>query len=510
MTSLSARPRPALTLAAVCLAGGLLPASLTGASIALPDIGSDLQADLVSVQWVVNAYNLTFAAFMLVMGSLADRLGRRRMFAVGSLLFAVCSLLSIFAGGILFLVLARALSGVGAAAMLTGGSAMLPTVYRGARLGWAFGVLGASFGAGLALGPSLSGLIVGEFGWSGVFVLHLSICILVLLSIPFLQESRDPEPARFDVAGALTFTVGLLLLVLAMVQGPQWGWGSAGVLLLFAGFVLLMVLFVVVEKMQQKPMFDLSLLRQPRFVAVCLIPVVLAFGFVSLLVFLPPYFIGTLGYSVEMSGLVLLILTIPVLVLPIVSGTLSRRVPIHVLLGVSLLLVGGGAAWLTVIGPGVSVLSLAGPLAVIGVGVGISFGLLDGAAISSAPPERAGMAAGMFNTARLTSEAAVIAGMGSLLVSLTQHNLNPEPSALEMANRAAQGQGHARIAAAVDPSRVDELSTQITSAYTDALVLVLWMLAAICVLGAPLIVALLRDRAGTPTAHEDHLAEVTS
>lgn len=135
------RTRPALVLLAVCIAGGLLPASLTGASVALPDIGANLHAGIVPVQWVVNAYNLTFASFMLVAGALADLVGRRRMFAAGAALFAVCAAGSAVAGDILLLDLARGLAGVGAAMILTGGSAMLPTVFSGAKLAKAFGLL---------------------------------------------------------------------------------------------------------------------------------------------------------------------------------------------------------------------------------------------------------------------------------------------------------------------------------------------------------------------------------
>lgn len=232
----------------------------------------------------------------------------------------------------------------------------------------------------------------------------------------------------------------------------------------------------------------------------------LAFGFVSLLVFLPSYFIGALGYSIQRSGLVMLMLTIPVLALPTLAGAASRRIPVRTLLGVSLLLVGSGAAWLTVIGTGTSVLTLAPPLVVIGIGVGISFGLLDGAAISSVPPERAGMAAGMFNTSRLTSEAVVIAGMGSILVTLTQQKvssglagLGSSLTAPVLANKAVQGTSVSTLAQS-GGGRVGAVQQLITSSYTSALHTVLWILTAGCVIGAPAIVALLKERVSPAVA----------
>lgn len=494
---------PALVLAVVCLAGGLLPASLTGASVALPGIGAALHAGLVSQQWVVNAYNLTFASCMLVTGTLADRTGRRAMFTGGTTLFAVCAAASAAAPGIVALDAARALAGAGAAAMLTGGSAILAASCQGPKLTRAFGILGASFGAGLALGPSLSGVLDGALGWRSVFALHLAVCLVILAAAPRLPESRDPQAAKIDWIGSVTFTTALLALTLAVVQASQWGWAAPGTLGLLAVFAAGIAAFGYAETRQVRPMFDLALLRSPRFIAVSAMPVALAFGFVSLLVFLPSYFIGALRMSSGTSGLVLLILTVPVLAIPAASGALARRVPLSLLLGGSLALVGAGAAWLTVLSPGVTIAALAGPLLVIGTGTGVAFGLLDGAAISAAPPERAGMAAGMFNTARLASEAIVIAAMGSVLVTLTDRGLAGHLGALApgagqttVASQVVQGapiRGLSAVSAAADPARAQHV---LAAAYTSGLHHVLWMLAVVCWAGAPVIAALLRSRDG--------------
>lgn len=508
-----------LVLTAVCLAGGLLPASLTGTSVALPQIGADMGADLAPLQWVVNAYNLTFASFMLACGAFADLVGRRRMFSIGAALFAACSLVSALATDILVLDIARGVSGVGAAAVLTAGSAMLANTFSGKSLAKAFGILGSSFGAGLALGPSTSGLLVQEFGWESVFYVHLAVCLLVMAAIPAMRESRDPGATRVDWAGTATFTIALFLITFAMVEGPQQGWSSPAVLGMVAGFVALIIGFVVAEKVQRRPMFDLALFRQGRFVAVSLMPVALAFGFVCLLVFLPTYFIGVMDFTVGKAGLVMLILTVPVFLLPIASGYLATKIPVRVLLGISLLLVGGGAAWLTVLEPGTTVSQLVGPLLTIGAGVGISFGLLDGAAISSVAPERAGMAAGMFNTMRLASEAIAIAGMGSLLVTLTQGRISAglgefdanDTTAADLANRVTQGDVDAAVEA-VPAGQSGEFTDLLAGSFSSAFHIVLWILAGVCVVGAPIIMALLRNRsepAATPTPEQQPAAEPT-
>jgi len=496
------KSNPRTTLAAVCIAGGLLPASLTGASVALPKIATDLGAGLGPLQWVVNGYNLTFASFMLACGALADLVGRRRMLGIGMALFGLCSLISGVSGNIYLLDGARLLAGAAAAAVLTAGSAVLASTFSGPAQAKAFGILGSSFGVGLALGPSTSGVLVSAFGWRSVFLLHAVIGLALLLALPKIGESRDPGARGVDWGGTVTFTTSLALVTLAMVEGPQQGWTSPIVLGLLAGFVLLLALFVVVELRQERPMFDLTLFTQGRFVAICFVPVALAFGFVCLLVFLPSYFMGANGFSSSEAGAVMLLLTVPVLVFPIIAGHLSRKIPVRTLLGGSLLLVGGGAAWLTTIHPGVGITGLIGPFLIIGTGVGISFGLLDGAAIGSVPPERAGMAAGMFNTMRLASEAIAIAGMGSVLVSLISSNLSKDLASHAstytgnpdgLAAKVAQG-NLADPESGVAAAGREAFHSFLAEGYTDALRTVLWILAGVAALSAPLIAVMLRDR----------------
>lgn len=489
----AARSRPLLTLIAVCVSCGLLPASLTGTSVALPDLGSDLDASLVTVQWVVNAYNLTFASVMLVAGSLADLLGRRRMFTAGLVVFVLCTAGSALVSEVVVIDVLRGAAGVGAAMVLTAATALLAQSYDGAARARAFGFLGSSFGLGLALGPSLSGFLVGAWGWRSVFLAHAAVAAAVLLLRPALKESRDPRAVGVDYGGATTFSGALFAFTLALVEGPQLGWTHPLVLALAVLSVALMAAFVRIEKRRARPMLELSLLREPKFAAVSLMPVLLAFGFVCLLVFLPSFFIGVNGMSSSRAGLTMLLLSGPVLALPVVSGVLTRRVSTSVLLGVSLLLVAGGAAWLTVLDQDATTAVLAGPLLVIGTGVGISFGLLDGAAVGSVDANRAGMAAGLFNTMRLTGEAVAIAGMGSVLVSLTQSNLRgwSGGDVDGLANQVVQGEIGA-AAKELPAAQQADFTAFAADAYTDALHTVLWLLAAVCALGAPLIMRMLR------------------
>ncbi|GAA2987036.1 MFS transporter [Actinokineospora diospyrosa] len=495
---------------AVCAAVLVLPASLTGTSVALPSIAADLHATLAPTQWVVNAYNLTFATFMLALGALADIVGRKRMFGTGVAIFALTSLASTFAGDIYLLDALRGLSGIGAAAVLTAGSAMIADVYQGAALGRAFGIFGTAAGAGLALGPSTSGLLIGAFGWRSVFFSHLLIMVVVLAVVPLLRESRNPAASKVDWLGTATFTAGLFVFTLAIVEGPQRGWLDVLVLVLLAAAVLLLRLFVGVERRQRQPMFDLALFRQPRFVALCLLPVVAAFGFVSLAVLLPQYFIGVDGVTSQGAGLRMLLLTVPVLAVPMIGAWLAAKLlGTRTVLVLSLLCMAVGTAWLaSVLGPGVGVAAIALPLLLVGAGMGLNAGILDGVAISSVEPERAGMAAGMFNTMRLAGEAVAIAIMGALLVTFTQARLRggPAEATSELASQVVQGDLGAAASRVADADRAG-FAGFLADGYTGAFQTTLWLIAGICVVGSVVIAVLLPGHKPAPEVAPEPVGE---
>ncbi|MEV0155954.1 MFS transporter [Micromonospora sp. NPDC050686] len=418
------RNHPAVVLVAVLLSTLVLPISLTGASVALPDIGRDLDAGLAAVQWVVNGYNATFASFMLASGALADLFGRRRVFAIGLVVFTAGGLLASVAGDILLLDLARALAGVGAAAAATSASALLAGTFHGRARARAFGAFGTTIGAGLAFGPSIAGLLIEVFGWRAVFAVPALVAgaVLVIL-VPLLPESRQPHPGRVDWPGTVTFTAALLLLIFGFVQGPEYGWAAPVIVAAFAAAAALLVAFVRVERRRAEPMFDLSLLASRRFVGICLAAATIVAVLVPLLVYLPSYLTTVVGLSPGAAGATLILLTAPTLVLPLLGGALTRLVPATSVTVVSVLVVAAGAAWATVLGPDADTVRLAGPLLTIGVGVGLSIGLLDAIAIGSVPPARAATGAGMINTARLASETVAIAVVGAVLASTTAGRL---------------------------------------------------------------------------------------
>ncbi|WP_028937698.1 MFS transporter [Pseudonocardia spinosispora] len=415
--------RRALILAVVLFSTFSFPLTITGASLAMPEIGTDLGADLAATQWVVNGYNACFAAFLVVTGSLADVLGRRRIFVVGLTLFCVTSAASALAHDILLLNVLRALGGIGAAAAVTGGGLILALTFEGAARTRAFSLLGTMIGTGLAFGPTISGLLMEWRGWPAVFGVPAALAAVALVAVPVLPIGRGEPGRSIDVTGAVVFTSALLLLIFALVEGPDLGFASPTVLVAFALVVLLVVAFPFVERRAEDPLLELRLLLDPGFLALSVATGAIVFVLIPLLVYLPTYLISVVGLGPGRAGVWMLMLTGPSVVLPSVGALLAKRLPKAVLVSGSVAVTGVGALLLMTIGPDSTASRLAVPLLLTGMGFGLSTGLLDGLAISSVRPEQSGMASGVFNTARLATETVGIAAVGALLAGLTGDRL---------------------------------------------------------------------------------------
>ena len=492
--------RGTAVLIAVALASLMVPLAVTGPALALTSMTADLAAGVQGGQWVLNAYNVTFAASLLAAGGVADRLGRRRVLVAGTVVYAAMSLITAVSTNILVVDLARAVQGVGSAGILTAGAAILAATFEGPARARAFGVLGTAFGAGLALGPLLAGALVDLAGWRSVFLLNLVIAAVVLALSPRVPESRTPTTGPVDWGGAATFSIGLFLLAFGFVQGPVSGWGSPLTVGAFAGAALFVALFVVAERRAANPTFDLSLFRRPAFVAVMSQPFTIVFGFVILVVFLPTYLQGVDGFSAAAAGALLLPLMLPVFFLPVLVGRFAARVPLRYLLATSSLLIAAGALWMLVLQPGGNPITLVGPLLVFGLGVGSAFGVMDNAAVSSVPVEQAASAAGMFNTIRITGESVAVAAAAALLGSVTLAGLRDARLGLStgqaeaLAGQAVQGRIGTAVAAL--PQR-DGVLAAAADGLTSALHVAFGAIAALALVGALVTLLLLREAPAT-------------
>lgn len=409
--------------------------AMTGTSIALPEIGRDLDASGAALQWVVTGYILAASSVMLVSGSLGDLFGRRRMYATGAALYAAGTLTAATADDVLVLDVARTLAGVGGAAVMAGGSAILATVFEGPARTRVFAAMGTVAGMGIAVGPTLSGRLVGAFGWRATFLAFGVAGLLILLGTRLMPESRSATRPRVDLPGAATFIAGLSLLMFALTQGADAGWGSVRVLGPMAAGAVLLAVFVVVERRSGHPLLDLSLVRDPRFMGWTLGAMFVAGGATGVLVFLPTYLQGASGLTAEDAGLVMLMATAPVFLLPSFGGRLVSRgvVPPQRLIVGALLLSAAGNGWLAVaLTPDAGPLALAGPLLLIGTGNGLAMGQIDAQAMSIVEPDRIGMASGLLNTARSGMGALVLAGFGAALTSLVEGRIGDRALAAEV------------------------------------------------------------------------------
>ncbi|MYQ78441.1 MULTISPECIES: MFS transporter [unclassified Streptomyces] len=419
----TAPARQGLTLAVVLLAVFVVPTSISGTAVALPAIGADLHAGSASLQWVVNAFNLAFACCTLVWGSLADRIGRIRAFTTGAAIFTAASVACAVTPNVYVLDAARAVAGIGGAALFACGSAIISTAFDGAARAKAFALFGTVAGIGVALGPTVSGPAVDGLGWRWIFGLHAVALALVLLCLPAVartvEEPRGTDAPRLDLRGAAVFVLAMLALTYAIVQGSQWGWTAPGTLGLLALALVLLAVFTAHSRRTAAPLLDLSVLRNKAFLAYCLVPVAASFGFVTQLTYLPTYLTTVAGHSPSAAGATMLLLTLPVLALPLAGAQLVQRgtsATAVVLASLGFLVVGDLA--LLLLGPDTSTLGMAVPMLLTGAGMGLSAGLVDAQALALVDPAKAGMAAGFLNTLRLGSEAVAVAVFGSAVAGL--------------------------------------------------------------------------------------------
>ena len=412
------------TLAAVCVATFMLLLDITIVNVALPDIARDLGSSFQDLQWVIDAYALSLAALLLTAGSLADLLGRRRIFTAGLVVFTSASLLCALAGSSLFLELARALQGIGAAAMFATSLALLAATFQGRERGTAFGVWGATTGAAVAVGPLVGGLLTETVGWQSIFLINVPIGIgAIAATLLRVSESRDPDAAGIDWAGFVTFSAGLFLLIFALVRGNAEGWGSPLIVSFLIGAVVLLCAFVVVERRQARPMFDLTLLRKPAFAGASIAAFALSASLFSMFLYMTLYIQNTLGYSPLQAGLRFLPVTLLSFFVAPIAGKLSSTLPVRLLIGAGLAFVGIGLLLMAHLDADSAWTALLPGFLLAGVGVGLINPPLASTAVGVVPPARAGMGSGINSTFRQIGIATGIAGLGALFQQLLENKV---------------------------------------------------------------------------------------
>ncbi|WP_192459274.1 MFS transporter [Musicola keenii] len=409
------------SLVAVCMASSILPLNFTGGILAIPAIAHEMGGPPQALNWVSNAFILAFGSLLMTMGSLADNHGRRRLFIVGVVVFTCASLLIGFSPNILILDLWRAVQGAAGAAMLAGGGAALADAFEGSARLRAFGMQGTSFGIGLSCGPVLAGYLVEQGGWRSVFLLSVLIGGLATLAGKrWMRESSAARPNPLDLPGILLFSMALALMTWGILQVASSGWGAPLVQLLLGGSLCCWVAFVVMARRSPFPMLDLSLFRYPAFIGVQLLPVATCYCFVVLLALLPARFMGAEGLDSMTTGLFMVALSGPMLVVPGLAVYLTRWAAPARLCCLGLVLAAAGLYALSVSER--HVMTLLSMLA-IGIGAGLPWGLMDALSVSVVPRDRAGMATGIFSTVRVAGEGITLATVSTCLVALMSGQL---------------------------------------------------------------------------------------
>ncbi|KAB1652102.1 MFS transporter [Pseudoclavibacter chungangensis] len=359
-------PRPRLSLAVILLAQFVIPLSISGTAIALPTIAAELGSAPAPLQWVVNGFNLAFAICAIAWGVWSDRIGYTRSFRIGIAVAAAGGAISAIAPTIGILDVGRVIAGIGSAAVLTGAAPLLSHLFQGKARAKAFVLFGTVNGLGLAAGPAVSGLLLSVWGWRGIFAAH---------------------------------AVVLLVALIGTVKLPVLGRGSTSL----------------------RAILDFSALRAPGFVAMTLVPVAGAIGFVTFLTYLPSAIGAVHGLEAGVTGALMLVMTVPVLIAPIVVHRLLERTRITttgvVVTSLACLLL-GGIGVLVLLRPDLPVMAGVAPMILLGLGFGLPLGFVDAEALAAVPAERAGAASGVVNLVRIGSEAVFVALYAAILAAV--------------------------------------------------------------------------------------------
>ena len=425
MRAPAAAPSRWLTLAVLCLPLLIVSLDNTVLNVVLPTLVEKLHATTSELQWIVDAYVIVFGGLMLVAGSLADRVGRKRTFVVGLAAFAAGSTWAAFSGSVGVLIAARASMGVGAALIMPSTLSIITATFtdRGERQR-ALGFWSATSGAGVALGPIVGGLLLAHFWWGSVFLINVPVALLGLLcAIRWVPDSRDPEATRSDSVGSMLSIAGLGLLLWAIIEAPVHGWSSAIVLGAGASGLAVLGGFVIWERTTSHPMLELRFFASRRFSAAVVSNGLLAFGLYGSLFALTQFLQFQLGYSPLQAGLRVIPAAGAIAIMAPLSTVLVRKLGSKLPVTAGLLLAGAGLLQIS----GATVTSTYGGtvlgMVMLGIGAGLVIPPSTGAVMGSLPSAHTGVGSATNGSFMQVGGALGVAIVGSLLSTRYQQRM---------------------------------------------------------------------------------------
>jgi EmrB/QacA subfamily drug resistance transporter len=407
------------TLVAVAIGLFMIMLDNTVVNVALPSIQTDLGMSPSELEWVFNAYALTFGVLLLTGGKLADMLGRRSIFIAGLVIFTGASLWCGFAGGAASLIAARTVQGVGAALMTPATLSIITATFPPQQRGTAIGIWAGVSALALAIGPLVGGLLTQDISWSWIFLINIPVGVVgVLAARIFIDETRDTSrEQRLDLPGLTTSAIGLFALTYGLIETNDHAWSSGRVLTLFALAIVSLGLFVVLELRQRVPMLDMALFRNPTFSGANTVMFLVGLAMFGILFYNSLFLQRVLGYGAIKTGATFLPLTVLIILVAPVAGKISDRIGPRWPMGVGMMLLAGSLLLFGTLDATSSWWDIVPGLLVGGLGMGITMAPTTAAAMSSVPVDKAGVGSAVINSMRQVGGSLGIAIMGVLLAT---------------------------------------------------------------------------------------------
>jgi EmrB/QacA subfamily drug resistance transporter len=451
------------TLAATILGSSMAFIDGTVVNVALPALQSNLNATVTDVQWVVEAYTLLLAALLLLGGSLGDRYGRKKIYAIGIVVFAIASVWCGFAPNIQQLIIARAAQGIGGALLVPGSLAIISATFSEKDRGEAIGTWSGATAITTALGPLLGGWLIEHVSWRAVFFLNVPLAVaVVVLVVLFVPESRDEEDnGRLDFAGATFATLALGGLVFGLIESSRLGFRNPIVIAAIAGGALLVVAFAFVEALVRNPMMPPALFRSPNFAGANVLTLFLYSALAGTLFFLPLNLIQVQQYSPTAAGAATLPFIVIMFGLSRWSGGLVKRYGSRLPLTIGPVIAGLGFALFIRAGVGSNYWTTFFPATIVlGLGMAISVAPLTTTVMNSVKENRAGVASGINNAVSRTAGLLAIAVLGLIMFKTFDNCLDQRLNQLSLTPEVRQTLDNQRIRlAAIDiPSAIDQVT----------------------------------------------------
>ena len=412
-------------LAILCVSLLMISLDSTVLNVALPTLVRDINATTTELQWIVDSYVIVYAGLLLTIGSVADRIGRKRVFQMGLAVFAIGSTWAAFSGSSDVLIAARAFMGLGGAGMMPSTLSIITGMFNNDNERQrAISIWSATAGIGLAIGPIVGGILLAHFWWGSVFLINLPIAIIgILLSMPILPESKDPAARRPDPNGAILSVIGLGLVLWALIEAPVRGWSSPYVAAVGAVGLVLLAVFVLFERNSSHPMLNLDFFRNRRFSASVSSVGLVSFGLVGSLFVLTQYLQFNLGYTALETGVRVLPSAAAIAVVAPISAIAVRYVGTKVTAAAGLVLVAGGLWQIS----GATVATTYGGvvfgMVLLGVGMGLVIPSATESVMGSLPSGHTGVGSAVNGTFLQAGGALGVAVIGSLMATRYQDRM---------------------------------------------------------------------------------------